>query len=288
MNNQRIPELLNVILIFSIFTIFFVITCTKDHPYSFWPESGITIKNITWEVSLTDSVSILKKEAGHWILPRPPDFMITKLTVAHYNCPEIQHNRKILKNIDQEVVHEGGSIKREYYRFDKKGVMLLGYEGIEPSHALTVYNPPLILFPSNIQRLDTTFVHETIPIVWNADLTSNHESQKTRIRIKLNEQGTVMIDSILTPAKLCKISLSMDKTVAFGENELIVPDAVMMESNILIAEGVGPVLEWGIRAREKSEIEAVSESRDPHKRGRISEDQQSYYIEVTLHQIIYE
>ena len=65
MKNHRISELLNNILILKFFAIIFVITCTKDHPYSFWPERGITIKNITWEVSLADSVSILKKEAGH-------------------------------------------------------------------------------------------------------------------------------------------------------------------------------------------------------------------------------
>jgi hypothetical protein len=104
--------------------------------------------------------------------------------------------------------------------------------------------------------------------------------------VTLKKKGMVTLDSSSVPAILCKLSFSQDRTVGFGGADLIVPDAVMMENNVLFAEGVGPVLEWGVRSREKPE--SPSTKKEPVAPGPERFERTELYMEVTLHQILHE
>ena len=144
----------------------------------------------------------------------------------------------------------------------------------------------MMLIPSNLPPMDSTFVHEQVPRIWDATTENFREDQKTRIRLVRYQQGNVSLDSVAVPAFHCKMSLSRDETVAFGETDLIVPDAFMMESQMLIAEGIGPVLEWGIRARIKPTTGAEPYASIPEMGGPDMTEEREYYIEVTLHQVL--
>ncbi|UCE19788.1 MAG: hypothetical protein JSV84_05460 [Gemmatimonadota bacterium] len=273
-----------------IISILMVGACQQINPPLFWPESGTSIRNITWEIPVADSASVLRTQAGHWILPQPPDSAEPRITVTRHREPTVHPYGELLGRVDQEVVHESGVVIKEYYRFGKEGIMVLGYEARDPTNQLTVYEPPMMLFPRNMDNLDAPLVSEQIPKIWAADADSFRREQKMRIRLTPGKKGTVLLDSVSVPALLCKMSLSADKTVPFGGTDLIVPEAFVMESKVLIAEGIGPVLEWGIRSREKEEEnresslpEDISQREDADRF-----QEREYYIEVALHRAIVE
>ncbi len=252
---------------------------------SYWLENGTVIRNSIWEIPIADSTLVLQEQEGIWILPQPPERSDSKLTVSRYIESTGDSYSQLFGSIDQEVIHENGVIQREFYRFSKMGVEMLGYEGLDSTSQFTVYHPPMILIPATLQQLDSTFIHEQVPQIWDATTKTFRQDQKTRIRLMKIEEGDVLLDSVAVPAFHCKMSLSRDETVAFGETDLVVPDAFMMESQMLIAEGIGPVLEWGIRARRKPSTDAGAVASIPRMGGPDSPEEREYYIEVTLHQV---
>ena len=266
-------------------SILIIVACQQSHPPTFWPESGTSFRNITWEIPVEDSASVLRIQAGHWILPQPPDTAELRITVTKHREPTFHPYGELLGRVDQEVVHESGAIVKEYYRFGKEGIMVLGYEARDSTNQLTVYEPPMMLFPRNFHNMDSALVHEQIPKVWDAEADSFRREQKMRVRLTPGKKGSVLLDSVSVPALLCTMSLSADKTVPFGGTDLIVPEAFVVESKILLAEGIGPVLEWGIRSREKEE-EKFSLEDIPLREDADRFQEREYYIEVALHRTI--
>ncbi|UCE17336.1 MAG: hypothetical protein JSV84_10570 [Gemmatimonadota bacterium] len=269
-------------------SILLVVVCHQSNPPPFWPESGTTFQDISWEIPVADSTSVLQTQAGCWILPQPPDTVSPKITVTKHRTFTGHPYQEPLGQVDQEVLHDSGAITREFYRFGKEGIMLVGYETRDSTDQLTVYEPPLVLIPKNVSNLDTTFVHEQIPKVWDATIDSFRQEQKTRVRLVLEQKGSVLLDSFAVFALLYDITLSADKTVAFGGTDLIVPDALILQSKVLIAQGVGPVLEWGVRSRKKEGNEFESQERILDSKDTERSEEWEHYIEVTLHRKISE
>jgi hypothetical protein len=258
--------------------------CPRRPSPSFWPQNGYRFEDMTWEVSLSDSSSILINKGGCWILPSLPDGNLLTLTsVTHQKSARKPYHR-LLGRVDQEVSREAGPILREFYRFDGKGILLLGCEGADSASLLTIYTPPLVLFPNHPDLLDTTFLFESKPEIWNARTDTVRPDFTTRIRLTLKQKGTVLLHSFQIPAILCKMSISQDRTVGFGGTDLIVPDAVMMENNVLLADGIGPVLEWGIRSRAAPGNPAPGKEHTPLGPGRT--ERTELYYEVTLHRTV--
>jgi hypothetical protein len=266
-------------------SIMFVIACSRLETPAYWPANGAKFQDITWEIPVADSASVLIEKGGCWVLPQPPDG-------AHPGTVQIAHQKPAGKpfaglpgRVDQEVVRGTGTAGREFYRFDQGRVLLLGYEGADSTSLLTVYHPPLVLFPGNLDLFDSTFVNESKPRIWNAAADTFRNDFTTRVRLSVKKRGKVMMDdTTAVQALLCRLSLSQDRTVGFGGTDLIVPDAVTMESMVLAARGVGPVLEWGIRSREKPE--SASGRTDPMPPGPDRIDRMELYIEATLHRVL--
>jgi hypothetical protein len=263
----------------------FIMSCSSDKAPLFWPQNGSRFQDVTWEIPVADSASVLIEKGGCWILPLPPDGVHTKIANVSHQKPTRKPYAKQLGRIDQEVVRGMGTAGREFYRFDKKGILLLGTEGSDSTSLLTIYNPPLILFPGNLASLDSAFLNESKPRIWNAIADTFKQDFTTRIRLSVKKRGKLMLDSSIVPAVLCKLSLSQDRTVGFGDKDLIVPDAVIMESNVLIAEGIGPVFEWGIRSREKSGSQFDKKAPMPPSPKRF--ERMELYIEATLHRVVH-
>ncbi|HEX9934078.1 MAG TPA: hypothetical protein VGB38_02685 [bacterium] len=267
------------------FTLFLTITVGCSHkPSVYWPRNESVFQDIRWTVALEDSASVLRLDKGVWILPQPP-FTTKARTILtrHVHLRQKPHRRR-LGRVDQEVLREEGSVPKEFYRFGNKGIVLLGTESRDSTRLLTVYKPPLLVLPENLDRLDSTVVFETVPNVWNAITDTFRTESKMRVRWTLESRGLVRIDSVNIPAVLCRMALSQDGTVGFGETNLIVPDAVMVENKVLFVQGVGPVLEWGIRAAppEPDAMKDPSSIHEPDQMG----GKPRLYIEVILHQIM--
>ncbi|MBN1782232.1 hypothetical protein JW948_13955 [bacterium] len=216
-------------------------------PVVYWPGNELCIQDCSWKIPLGDSTQILLADDGIWQLPMAPP--VSKSTLQNH-CHRSSGTVPVpafLGRTDQVVVHESGYVRQEFYRFEGGAVLLLGYETSLPEKSWTVYDPPLILVPPDAWN-HIPVSSESVPEIYNSLSDSGTPGQKTRLRIIEKESGTVQLDSIRLKARLFEMIMSNDETVHFGETPLIAPDAVMVRHHLLIAERVGPVLEWGIRS----------------------------------------
>ena len=260
--------------------ILFLFAGCSHEPPKYWPANGTIFRNIYWEIPIADSSAVLLKQAGQWILPEPLPREIGKTELSRHRNPKMKRYKTQLGRVDQEVVRGLSSSDVEFYRFDKGAVLLLGHTIRDTLKPLVVYDPPLVLLPSNIENLTSLYKTEAVTKTWNNDLNHFEKGQKIRIKIELKESGTRMIDLENLHALLCDMTISSDRAVALGETNLVVPDAMQMKSSMLIVETFGPVMEWGIRSRRKRPQD------HEHAREHINREMNEkieLYIEATLH-----
>jgi len=258
-----------LIIVFSI--IFIISSCIPESP-SHWPSNNTNLQNVTWEIPLSDSAKVLKVVDRCWILPEPEDSDRVKTTTSIYRSPLINEYDEHLGYVDQEVIQSSTPKQKQYYRFMDGAVYFIGYTSSDSSKALTFFNPPLMLLPDNFEKIP--FEYKSVGSLRYLNKISGkiESGQKNRVAFKIREKGCVTLDSGQINAWFCEMSLSSDRTVGFGETDLIVPDAILIRSNLIITEGKGTVLEWGIRSRN---IEMNSQAHPMPGR--------ELYIEITRH-----
>ncbi len=256
--------------------------CQKQHDLDFWTRTGTVVENIKWEIELSDSSKVLRERNGIWLLPNVPAYVKPDTTISRHVRPKESVYSQFFDRVDQEVIHDSGEISREFYRFNEHGVELLGYETKDSTQLIAVYYPPLLVLPANLARIDSTILSESIPRIYNAALDSFSTGQKTKLSLKIIRHGKVLVDSIVTPALLAKMRLSMDASVNYGDKNLIVSDLMTMESNLLLAEKFGPVLEWGVRSRQAEE-DNIRVNTDDQIHDQNQLERLEYFIEVILH-----
>ena len=270
---------------FLLFALFILLAaCMRHQSHSYWPRNGARFEDVTWEVPLADSASVLSEASGQWDLPKPPNGIPLKIAIVLHQKPENASYKNLIGRIDQETFRADGPILHEFYRFGKTGVLLLGYEGSDSTKLLTIFDPPLVMVPPDPATLGSEFISESKSKVWDAKADTFRQELTTRMRLTALRKGTVWMDTMARSAFLCRMSLSQDRTIGFGGTGLIVPDAVMLESQVLFVEGFGPVLEWGIRSRQK--IAAQAEGMTPPGPGPERLDSPEFCVEVTLHRMV--
>lgn len=268
----------------AIFFLGFVLCRLKNNFVDYWPENGATFQNITWQIPLVDSTLVLQRQNGNWIIPSPPsDAELTITDSEHKNSKE-QPYEELIGRSDQEVHHYTGVIRREFYRFNKEGVLLLGYETFGPLNELTYFEPPLVLLPAILPTSHTPSVQEVSTKIWNDNNKESRSSQQRRLRLTKIQDGLAILDSVVVPAILCRMTLSLDTQIRYGESDLIIPDALSVQNMILFLAGVGPVLEWSITKQSvEHNIKSYRESIEKNHTLARSVDEEECTIEVTLH-----
>lgn len=92
-------------------TFFILLTaCSRHQPPSFWPRNGVRFEDVTWEVPLADSASVLPGKNGRWNLPEPPDRIPLKIETVLHRKAEGKPCRKLIGRIDQETFRADGLI----------------------------------------------------------------------------------------------------------------------------------------------------------------------------------
>ena len=246
-------------ILFLLFTCCLFFYCGDKVP-NYWPANGSSVRNISWYVPLADSSALLHHENNIWTLPRPLNSNQPETTFTHHIKPQKRYLFDAFDKFDQIVTHHSGRIQHEYYRFRRNGVFLLGYSGADSSKLYTIYEPPLLILPDQLNFIDSTLTSETVPKIRDAAADSFRTDHTTRLRLTVKQRGQLKIGTTLVPAVLVKMSLSRDATVGFGDQNLIVPDAVMVQSYVLVAPKIGPVLEWEIQTlNDRSSLPADEE-----------------------------
>jgi hypothetical protein len=254
-----------------LFSIQIFVGCRLDNSPQNWPSNGTVIKNIKWELPLSDSQNVLIKNGDLWELPQASEGTLEETTYTSYRIPILLDYSKILERVDQEAVHSNDANIVEFYRFEKGDVFLLGYTNPGDSGMLTLIDPPLLIMPQNINKLDKDIVSTGTAKKWNWE--SFEKGYKTTFKISKKDRGEVDLgNNKIQNAVLCEMTISQDAGLQYGETNLILLDALTMKSNVLIFENEGSVLEWGIRERK-------SETGNDY--GEIPN--RELYIEITKH-----
>jgi hypothetical protein len=76
----------------------------------------------------------------------------------------------------------------------------------------------------------------------------------------------------------CEPTLAADAKMAFGQNELIVPDAICMQSYMVVGKTKGLIGEWSIKTKRKP-----ADPSDPHN--SVQPENSSYIEYITYKQI---
>lgn len=238
-----------------------VFTACAGKPPAFWLADGTTVQNLSWNVQLSDSSSVLRKENEVWLLPVAADTASVETTRTRHLSSKELSLPSFFRNSDQVVMRESATITAEYYAFRQDGVYALGYAGTDSSSLYTLYEPPLLFLPNDLAKFDAGATCEATPKTWDARADSFRVQPKMRVQLSITSRGSVNYGAQVRPAVLVKMSISQDAIIAHGETGLIVPDAVMMQSQILLVQDVGPLLEWGIRAKTNERPQDVTDIR---------------------------
>ncbi|MBN1561692.1 hypothetical protein JW998_15680 [candidate division KSB1 bacterium] len=222
----------------------------------------------------------MQKEKNFWTVPIPPDSVQPETTWTTHVRPEKADLPWLYTQSHQLVTHAAGVVKNEFYRFGREGVFLLGYETTDSTDLFTVYNPPLLLLPNKLNDDGSIIMCEISSKIWNAVADSFQITPTIRFLLATKESGIVQLDKDQFPAFLIKMSLSQDAVLQFGDRDLILPDAVMVQSHLLVLEDYGPMAEWEIKtSTAEPPLHSLMNADDQMKKTR-------QYIKVTLHQKI--
>ena len=226
----------------------FITGCTKTKSSAWWPASGCQVRQIRWKTEVGDTLTLPPHGTdGIWSLPNPPESQGNGQTIAKTSYFAGVGKSSIMGHVDQVAGHHNSSIVQEYIKFENGNVMLAGIKSADSSRLYTVFDPPLMLLPANIQELDSILTCETIPVYQNALTGMRNNGPRMYMAFEKLESGRVKYKNKLLDAVICKLEISQDQQVSFEDKKLTIPKTVVQSNQMLIARGVGTLLEWGIR-----------------------------------------
>ena len=168
----------------------------------------------------------------------------------------------------------------EYYRFDNGNVLFLGYATSNTLKPYTIFEPALIISPASINKgTKSSGAMKT----FFAQNNSFDKGFNTNLRII--ELKQIKLKDISNSHKICNLReliLTRDATVSYGENNLIMPEAIMFKNKLLIDTNGLPIAEWSIKAEKiennNNELEEPGIENQNTKSNKL-------YIEFTKYEI---
>jgi hypothetical protein len=242
------------LFLFSVFSL--LLSCNLDPKPELWPANPTCVEAVTYELNLADTSKIFTREGVQNIIMNVSDSLITKHDTIFYNTPEKGISKFFpgLKIRTTKTYKSNPSIK-EYYLFDKGAVKLAGYATGDSVKPVTAFTKPLVIFPKQGVVTDSTIAMKQN---WISRENAFKEDTKTRTVVKLVKTGTLIIKGQKEEFLQYELTLTSDAKVGFGGQELIVPDAIYMQSHMVIGKTKGLLCEWSIKTKR-----ATSDQKKP-------------------------
>lgn len=232
--------------------------------------NGSVLENISWHLPLRDSLNILKLKNGIWQLPVIADSIQTTKSYTYFRKPLVTKYGKQLGKIDQERISSSDTNIVQFYSLGGSGLRLTGYTNNDTAKPLTVFDPPLIIQPAELNK---KAVSHSLMKTWSGNKFD--KGLKTTATITPKEKGEYINSTgDKKTAVLYNLTITRDAIIQYGKNNLIVPEAVFLSSNILAGNNGQLILEWGIRSLPVDKPEVKTAVHD------------SLYIEVTKYILI--
>lgn len=250
--------------------------CCNEFKPSSWPENDSVISAVSYALHLADSSLLLANQGDYLTLFEPDHSLISKSDTLCY-CTPNKGIRKFFKGITIATAktYSSNPAIEEYYTFDKGAVKLAGYATGDSLMPVTVFSNPLVIFPGPGVEADSTFA---IKQNWSTRENAFVEDTKTRTVVKQIKTGTLLIDGQHEAFVLYQLVLAADAQMAFGEQQLIVPDAIFMQSYMVMGKTKGLICEWSIKTK-RTQL-------DPANLHNPTQPENSSYIEFISYNLI--
>lgn len=207
------------------------------------------IKSETLELSLSDTNKIFIHENSSLKLNLFEDMNRSRTDTLYYKKAESNRYEKIFGKIDQVIINTKSKNSIELYRFDSNKVFLAGYITKDSIEHYTLFSPPLIILTNPEIKFDST-----ISIM--KTFSENNLIEKTGVNVKstisLMRSGIINFQDKEEKFFLYELTISKDEIFNYGGQGLIIPDAVLLKSNLLYGEKSGLIAEWGIRSKQNN------------------------------------
>jgi len=219
--------------------------------------NGSVIKAEVYTLSVSDTSKIITVNDDLIHLNAFPDSSLSRIDTLTYHKPQPGLLKKIFGRIDQVGTNSRNLRVTELYRFKNGSVYLVGYVNHDSARPYTLFDPPLIILPDETTTADTT-----IATMFTLDQNGICSSDGVTIKsiICLKKRGRIIMDKTVVNCYLYELTLLQDAVINFGEQGLIVPEAIVISSNLLYAGGRGLLAEWKIRTYPKVENKIASQS----------------------------
>ncbi len=229
-------------------------SCNKITPPQWWTASGKQVICTKWFTDVADTSQILETVNGIWVLPKQPledDDIKTESSTTSF----FASNGKIsiLGHVDQIACHQSGNVQQEYYRFENGDVLLTGVKTADSSRLFIIYDPPIMLVPDNLFDMDTKIVCQARSRYHNELTGLQSQGPLVHIEIERLQKGKVLYQNKSLDAVVCKVTLSQDQEINYQDTKFTLPKTRVISNHLLIARGVGTLLEWGIRYTHDNE-----------------------------------
>ena len=236
-NKKKFPVSIYLLPLFSIFA------CSQ-RPL-LWPHNGQKVLATYYKLATLDT-SKISVSNNAFILPELPDSAIRKYDTITYTAPR-QNAKTWFSDLHMLSVkkHSGQTRIEEYYTFDKGSVKLAGYT-INDSLHITAFSKPLVVLPALPIKYDTSSAVKTD---WDFAAQKFTGKIKMKTQVQLLSTPVVSLKGMAENGYLYSITISSDATVGFGNQNLIVPDAIVMKSKLLFSKTRGLLFEWSIKNR---------------------------------------
>lgn len=235
---------------------FLTTSCTTNIP-KLRNQNGTILHTQVWNLPLCDTSKILIREGENYALNFPDDSLVVNTNTIKFEAPEAGKYESIFGKIDQKVINSNNKNITELYLFDEGAVYLAGYASLYETESYTRFNPQLIILPTIDSSIDTS---KAVMESRDKEESSFKEGITTRSRVKLLKQGKINLGGKEEEFYEYELTISRDMKISYGEQGLIVPEAIMLKSVLVYTKDSGIIAEWGIRTKNKNpEVEPGSE-----------------------------
>ncbi|MFH1197917.1 MAG: hypothetical protein V1720_19605 [bacterium] len=230
--------------------------CNSRNPLR--PENGTVLVVETYELSLSDTSNIFRTENNSLIIDSFRDSLLTRIDTVYFKVPTEEIDEDISGRIDQVVINSCNRNTFELYRFENDKIYLAGYmtDGMEKKY--TVFDPPLVILIPIDEKIDSI---KSMMKNYSGENKTPGKEKAVKSLIRLIRKGKITIAGVEEEYYRYELTISQDESIQFGENNLVVPEAVILTSNVLYGNSSGIIAEWGLRTKQKNDTGNVTENK---------------------------
>jgi hypothetical protein len=232
-------------LLFLLFA--FVILSCNEKPSS-WPKDGTTLEAVYYELPLSDTSNILIQVGQTYRLTQFGDSLVKKRDTIRYTaCSNKNLPSYPLSHIDMVKTYSLNASLKEYYQKEHGSLRLVGYSAGDSLVPFTAFTSPLVIIPPTGLVADST---KAVKQSWDSKEKKFKTETNTTTRVTLLKTLTLMLDGQPEEVALYQLTLTSDALVAYGNRQLLVSNAIVIQSKMLLGKTRGLLGEWSIKTRQ--------------------------------------